>query len=176
MEKESPELYDEKENVSLENQEVEEVTRVRHRKKKRSKNSVDYASLKIRVIAYIIDILVLIIPISILLLLMLGEDFVQRENYFISNFLAYIFTSIYYGYMESSKMQATIGKKLCGIKVIDMSGNTVKFKNAIVRYMLHAVSIGVFGLGIWAIAKNKRKQGWHDSIVDCYVVYKKRKT
>lgn len=170
MEKESPELYDEKENVSLENQEVEDVTRVRYRKKKKRKNSVDYASLKIRIVAYIIDGIISMIPISILLFFLLGND------YFFILFLTYIFTSFYYGYMDSSKMGATIGKKLCGIKVIDMSGNTVKFKNAVVRYLVHAVSIGVFGLGIWAIAKNKRKQGWHDSIVDCYVIYKNRKT
>lgn len=170
MEKESPELYDEKENVSLENQEVEDVTRVRYRKKKKRKNSVDYASLKIRIVAYIIDSIIAMTPISIILLFLLGDD------YFFILFLTYISTSFYYGYMESSKMQATIGKKICGIKVIDMSGNTVKFKNAVVRYLVHAISIGVFGLGIWAIAKNKRKQGWHDSIVDCYVIYKNRKT
>ena len=38
-----------------------------------------------------------------------------------------LFQWLYYAFMESSSYQGTIGKKILGIKVIDMNGNRISF-------------------------------------------------
>lgn len=67
---------------------------------------------------------------------------------------------------------ATLGKKVLGIKVIDIKTESVpSFGKVVLRETIgKIISAAVLGLGfIWAIF-DKHKQGWHDKIAGTYVI------
>jgi uncharacterized RDD family membrane protein YckC len=80
---------------------------------------------------------------------------------------------LYFAGMHSSAEQATVGKKACGLKVTDLSGQPIGFGRAvlreIVKQLLGAVCIGTLVSLITVIATSK-KQALHDMIVGTVVV------
>jgi len=85
--------------------------------------------------------------------------------------LILLFSSwIYYGFMESSSGQATLGKMTLGIKVIDRSGKRISFFRATGRYWGKFLSTFPFFIGFLMIAFSGRKQALHDKISGCLVV------
>jgi uncharacterized RDD family membrane protein YckC len=79
---------------------------------------------------------------------------------------------LYYGLMESSKHQATLGKMALGIKVTDLHGARVSFGRATGRHFAKIISAIIFGIGFIMIAFTKHKQGLHDIIASTLVVNK----
>ena len=130
---------------------------------------VKYAGLGIRILAYIIDS-IFIIPLCFLIEHLIFGNANFEENTMLRNILNLSIWTIYYGVSESSKYQATIGKKICGIMVIDVEGNRLTFKKAYLRFLAQFISIIPLGFGIWAIATDEKKQAWHDMLMNCYVV------
>ena len=91
--------------------------------------------------------------------------------YFILTLAISLAVSIgYYGLMTASKHQATLGKKLLGLKVVNEYGETVSKGQAIGRYFAYILS-GIFYIGFIMIAFGN-KQGLHDKICKTYVVYR----
>jgi uncharacterized RDD family membrane protein YckC len=117
-------------------------------------------------------VVILIVPLF-LIEITLFEDLARVENSSTINVLAYLVWTLYYGATESSTMQATFGKKICGLMVIDEAGNRLSFKKAAFRFLAQLLSIAPLGFGIWAIANDEKKQGWHDVMLGCYVIKKK---
>lgn len=174
MEKETPDFYVEKDIFGLEkphfnNEEFEDSKE----KKRKKKLNVTYASLGIRIIAYCLDIIILSLPTLFIYFIILGENFNSSENNTYRLLINIVILSLYYAYLESSDLQGTLGKKICGIKVIDIDGKTISFKIAFLRYITQIISIFPLGFGIWAIASNEHNQAWHDAFFDCYVVKNK---
>jgi uncharacterized RDD family membrane protein YckC len=130
---------------------------------------VKYASLGIRILAYLIDG-IFVIPLSIVFEYIVFGDTNFEENTLSRNILNLIIWTIYYGITESSKYQATIGKKICGIIVIDTEGKRLSFKKAYLRFLAQFISIIPLGFGIWSIASDEKKQAWHDMLLNCYVI------
>ncbi|HEY4305089.1 MAG TPA: RDD family protein [Gemmatimonadaceae bacterium] len=65
----------------------------------------------------------------------------------------------------------TPGKWMVGIYVIDRSGDTATFLRMVVREFIgKMLSFLVFGLGFVWILVDDENQGWHDKLVDTYVV------
>lgn len=83
-----------------------------------------------------------------------------------------IFQWLYYALFESSAYQGTIGKKILGIKVIDMNGNRISFVKASVRYFSKLLSALIIGIGFLMAGFTVRKQALHDFIADTLVVKK----
>jgi uncharacterized RDD family membrane protein YckC len=79
---------------------------------------------------------------------------------------------LYYAGFESSTYQATIGKQVIGIKVVDLEGNRISFGKAFFRYVIKIVTALMLGIGYLAIIFSKKKQGLHDMAVGLVVVYK----
>lgn len=99
---------------------------------------------------------------------------------------------LYKPIMESSSLQATVGKLACGIKVTDLSGNRIGFGKALLRVL--ALNFVYFAgtvitlvtkstivekigsiyalLACLAVAWTPDKQGWHDSMAGTLVVRK----
>lgn len=71
---------------------------------------------------------------------------------------------------ESSKWQATLGKKLLGLKVTDEYGNRISFGRANARYWSKVISGLVMFIGFIMVAFTKRKQGLHDLMAGTLVV------
>lgn len=131
---------------------------------------VTYASLSARLNAYIIDLIIVFTFLKLL-------D--NASNYFIMLYkgigipeivIAAFIWILYCTIFESSKYQATIGKMIFKIKVIDTKGKRLHFIKSFFRTLFAMTSILPLGLGIWGIANNSRKQGWHDMLLDTYVI------
>jgi len=78
----------------------------------------------------------------------------------------------YYAGLHSSKWQATVGKKLLGLKVTDIQGNRVSFWRALGRYFAKSFLSGIFMIGYIIAAFTEKKQALHDLIAGTIVVRK----
>jgi uncharacterized RDD family membrane protein YckC len=71
---------------------------------------------------------------------------------------------------ESSKWQATIGKKMVGLKVTDENGERIGFGKANWRYWSKILSALILFVGFVMVAFTEKKQGLHDKIAGTLVV------
>ncbi|HEY9788715.1 MAG TPA: protein kinase [Candidatus Obscuribacterales bacterium] len=81
-----------------------------------------------------------------------------------------VFGPLYYAFMESSPLRATLGKILFGISVTDAEGNRLSFRRALFRHLTKVVSAGLLLLGYLQIFLHPRKQALHDQLTGCLVV------
>lgn len=114
-----------------------------------------------RLIAIMIDTLILI------------PFFLITEQLGLGKFFALIVTWGYFAGLESSKMQGTVGKILVGIKVVDKAGKRINIQVATLRYIGRVLSTMIFLVGFIMVLFNSKKQGLHDLISGCFVVYNK---
>lgn len=77
---------------------------------------------------------------------------------------------LYYGLLESSSWQATIGKKLLKLKVTDMNGHRLGFGKATGRYFGQILSGMICFIGFIMVAFTEKKQGLHDMLAGTLVV------
>jgi len=120
-------------------------------------NQAQFSGFWRRFFAIVIDGLILTIPAQILF----GDAGVG---------LIILFGWIYCGLMESSKYQATLGKKILKMKVVDGYGNRITFKRAVARNFSKVLSMIILGIGFFMASFTKRKQGLHDYIANTVVI------
>jgi uncharacterized RDD family membrane protein YckC len=77
---------------------------------------------------------------------------------------------LYYGLMESSRRQATLGKMALGIKVVDLRGERVSFLRATARHFAKLLSGVLLLVGYMMAGFTSRKQALHDVVASCLVV------
>ena len=77
---------------------------------------------------------------------------------------------IYYAWSESSAWQATIGKKLMGLKVTDIYGQRISFWRSLGRNVGMIVSSFILMIGYFMCIWTKKKQCLHDKMAGCLVV------
>jgi len=125
----------------------------------------------IRVGAYFIDLVVLIIPILLISFLFRSVAFAAAEIVeIIDAILPLIVWWVYTAVLHSSKWQATIGKKVVGLKVVDENGNRISFTRATGRYFAEFLSALILGIGYMMVGWTQKKQGLHDMIAATYVM------
>ncbi len=122
---------------------------------------VEYAGFWRRLAAILIDIVVLIIP--VVLLRKIGGSGA-------GSLLVFVLEWLYFSYQESSTAQATIGKRVLGIKVTDLEGNRISFGRATGRYFAKIISALIILIGFIMAAFTSKKQGLHDMIAGTLVV------
>lgn len=71
---------------------------------------------------------------------------------------------------ESSAWQASVGKKILGIKVTDLTGKRIDFGRANGRYWSKLLSGLFLGLGFIMVAFTGKKQGLHDKLAGTLVI------
>lgn len=74
---------------------------------------------------------------------------------------------LYLGVAESSKWQASIGKKIMGIKVSDLYGNRLNIFRALGRNFAKLLSCITLLFGFAMAGWSERKQALHDKVSDC---------
>ena len=139
-----------------------------------------------RFLAFVIDCLILnffLFPLFLLGLNSLLQSFALEcplfnttngySGFFTGNliFLGSIYLIVYGLYsilLESSRMQATIGKVFFRYRVYDLGGNRISFLRAVLRYILKIISI-VSIIGVWLIDITGKRQGLHDLIASTIV-------
>lgn len=143
-----------------------------------------YAGFWIRVVAAIIDFLLMFAP-SFPVKLLFGsivtaigmnaqmpvhEMLVMRRVVRIAVAILLVFS--YRASMESSKFQATLGKIAMRLKVTDLKGNRISFGRAAGRYCAKYISALTLGLGYLMVGFDEQKQGLHDRIAQTLVLYR----
>ncbi|SRR6266849_750090 len=76
---------------------------------------------------------------------------------------------LYEAFMESSSYQATLGKMIFGMKVTDLNGNRISFERATGRHFAKWLSTMIFGIGYIMVGFTERKQGLHDLLAGTLV-------
>ncbi len=144
---------------------------------------VRYAGFWRRFVAYIIDSILLVILVSILnqfvggtyecvdLSTEIGAPFgVVCGPTALGNAVFVVVSLLYFAGLESSPRQATFGKMLLGIFVIDQAGSRVPFGRALLRNAGKYVSALILAIGFIMAAFTRRKQALHDIMAGCLVV------
>jgi uncharacterized RDD family membrane protein YckC/outer membrane lipoprotein-sorting protein len=117
-----------------------------------------YAGFWDRFLASLIDY----VPILIM-------EFFIPEDSKSKNLCIGVFYWIYMTALESSSWQASIGKKVLGLKVTDEAGNRIGFGRANARFWSKVLS-GILCIGYIMVAFTKKKQGLHDKIAGTFVL------
>ena len=154
--------------------------------------SRDYASFGARLAAYILDTILttavnygLQVAALIALSVLLGSDLGLDDDGLVQGDasegmmllvglgvlgLSFLVPLLYFALMESSSMQATLGKKLVGIKVTDARGDRISFWRAVGRYLGKIVSTMTLMIGFLMAAFTKKRQALHDMIASTLVL------
>jgi len=131
---------------------------------------VTYAGLGIRSLAAFIDLMIvftlLLIPEIFLFSFKFNNLDLNSYRFFIG-FGTWVF---YHATFESSVYQATPGKMVLKLKIIDLFGKSMSIMRAMFRCLSVFISIVPLGLGIWYISTDRKKQGWHDLLAGSYVI------
>lgn len=135
-----------------------------------------YASFRERAIAYGLDAL----AIYVLVATIAAELIPRIENGFDPRIdireqalyapIAVLTGWLYYALLESSKLQATFGKRWMGLRVADLDGQRIEFRRASLRYWGQYLSGALGGLGFLIAAFTPRRQALHDMLAGCVIL------
>jgi uncharacterized RDD family membrane protein YckC len=156
--------------------------------------AVAYAGFWLRVLAYLIDALILgvfAVPILIGAAMAMGiggmlASIPRDGNPFLNGlppaFFLFIWfcillgvcgTWLYHALLESSEWQGTAGKKALGLIVTDMTGHRVSFARASGRHFGKFVtSLIPLGIGYAMAGFTEKRQALHDILASCLVLRK----
>jgi uncharacterized RDD family membrane protein YckC len=84
--------------------------------------------------------------------------------------VALVVTWLYFALMESSPRGATVGKMVCGLRVVTEQGERLTFLNATGRFFAKFISAIILFIGYLMAAFSDRKRALHDIIAGTLVV------
>jgi len=119
-----------------------------------------YAGFWIRVVASIIDWLIISAVTGLFALLTLGVGVV----------FGFLMPWLYEALLTSSEKQATVGKMAFGLVVTDVEGHRISFARATGRHFAKYISGFILFIGFIMVAFTEKKQGLHDMIASTVVV------
>jgi uncharacterized RDD family membrane protein YckC len=141
-----------------------------------------YAGFWIRVVAKILDVLIIMIPIMVFgFITALSTVSGGRSHnpptayFFIQGFLqlSIIFVNLAYQTFFLGKYGATPGKMACKIKVVTSEGGKIGYGRAVGRFFAEMISGIICDIGyLLAAFDNPQKRALHDHICNTRVVYK----
>lgn len=150
-----------------------------------------YAGFWKRFAAYLIDGVVLAIPMLLLFIplvvyfiytigslegadesIKLAAEIRARQLTSVAQLISFILPLVYFAWMESSRLQATLGKMLLGIKVVDANGQRMTFWHAFGRNAGKIISGIILNIGYFMAGATRKKQALHDQLANAYVVDK----
>ena len=144
------------------------------------KTDYEYAGFWVRVGASLIDLILLLMITLPLTLMIYGSDMVRNSeamilgpaDFLINYSLPFFATIIFWMYKS-----ATPGKMVLHLKVLDEeTGNKLTIGQSIGRYFAYIPAMLIFMIGIFWVAWDKKKQGWHDKLAKTVVVKNKKQT
>lgn len=132
-----------------------------------------YAGFRIRFLAMLIDVVIMLIVFSVPL------SFIYGQAYWEGDQLIYGFWDVMFNYIAPLvltiffwvKFLGTPGKMLLNLRVVDgTTGGKLSLGKAIGRYFAYIPATIPLFLGFFWIIFNDRKQGWHDLLAGTVVV------
>ena len=138
----------------------------------------NYAGFWIRFLAYFIDTLLMtlvLLPLGVVagvLIVATGADqngsMLALDGMF--RIVSFFIGWLYFSFLESSPWQATLGKKILGLRVTDLNGGRISFGKATGRYFGKILSGLILFIGFVMVAFTEKKQGLHDQMAGTLVV------
>lgn len=131
-----------------------------------------YGGFWVRVMAYAIDVIVLSIGGAIfgVMARITGMDPLDPMGQLMLLMANFSFAFIYNVGMNFV-FAGTIGKRILGLQVLDVKTlERITFTQSCLRSFMQIISGLVICLGYIAVAFNKKKQGWHDTVAGTVVV------
>ena len=123
---------------------------------------LNYARFSKRLFAYNIDMTILMVPCVLVSFLI--------ESNFVFFILCILIVCLYHAVFESSEYQATIGKKISKLKVVDNHGLPLEFPQAMIRIVLKFFSLILLFSGFIIIIFRKDRKGLHDIVSKTFVI------
>jgi len=145
---------------------------------------MQYAGFWIRVGAYLIDWIILIVVISVLqgvTGINMGANYSASmgdlaaaggttQSSLLGTLVSLVIYLAYFAGLESSSWQATVGKKALGLIVVDTSGNRISLGRAVGRFFAKILSGAILLIGYIMVGFTEKKQGLHDMLASTLVV------
>jgi uncharacterized RDD family membrane protein YckC len=133
--------------------------------------SVNYAGFWLRVVASLIDSLLMLMVLTPILFIFFGNAFwmsgLVGMGGFVVNYLLPALVVILFWVYKS----ATPGKMLLKLRIVDAAtGGKPTSGQLIGRYAAYYVSMLPLLLGFFWVAFDRRKQGWHDKLAGTLVI------
>ncbi|MDP4183124.1 MAG: RDD family protein [Bacillota bacterium] len=149
----------------------------------------NYAGFFLRVLAYFIDVIPMMIILILFFLiftdikdvfikyldnphdLQARQDFLYNYQNKIRN-ISTLLWIVYSIIFEASPLQGTLGKALLKIKVSNIDGSRITIGKAVIRNIFKLVSGFIVFIGLIMVAITKNKQGLHDIVAKTVVLKK----
>jgi len=136
--------------------------------------STKFASFATRVRAGLIDSALIAAIIWPSLTYIYGIEYWTGDKWFFGTWdllLTYVFPSVFI-LACWLKYSSSPGKYLLKIKIVDSATmQSMSARQVLKRYLASFPAFFAFGLGYFAINKNDKKQGWHDSWANTIVIH-----
>ena len=138
----------------------------------------NYASFWLRLLAFIIDFVIMSILFNIIIIVV---NFKLKSEYVVADYgffvlyrgpIVFIIGWLYYSIFESSKAMATFGKMAVKIKVTNLLGNRITFFNATGRFFGKFISSLFLCMGYIMIFFMSTNQSLHDYWAQTVVIMK----
>ena len=137
---------------------------------------MDYAGFRKRCVASVIDALITTaggFAIGSVLDVVLYDYFsIYIDSVIYAGMVNVVVRWLYFAMLESSRTQATVGKRVLDIQVTDLDGNRIGFAQATGRHFGKMFSGLAVGIGYAMAAFTERKQGLHYKMAGCLVINK----
>lgn len=124
-----------------------------------------------RVVGFIIDII--ICKFIHWTIIVVTEKMGLKSTELISDAFFLLILWLYFSILESSKLQATLGKVAEETMVVNVKGERISFITASLRLLLKFVSTIPFCIGHLVIFSNKHRRSFHDMAAHTVVIKKR---
>jgi len=143
-----------------------------------------YGGFWMRFLAYFVDIVLLRV---ITFLLTFGTGVLMYLAYsqyveilseqiwiieLVGGIVSLIVSWLYFAFFNSSKYQATPGKMICKLKIVDREYNRISFGRATGRFFSMFVSTLIIFIGYIMAGFTDKKRALHDMMAGTYVIYR----
>jgi uncharacterized RDD family membrane protein YckC len=144
------------------------------------KENVRRAGFLLRLLAYSIDIMI-IFMLSLLLMLIAilfiktrtvntDDPFTIMRFLYLPYLISEMVIEAFYFIFFHAVTGQTVGKRVCGLRVLGVDGGVLGFRRSIIRFMGYLISRICLYLGFVWIALSSKKQGWHDKMAKSCVI------
>ena len=139
-------------------------------------NDLKYVGFWKRTVAGLVDTFLIILVIFPILIRVYGIEYLNNEHMEKGSFdfiINYVFPTIAVILLWKN-YQATPGKMIFKATIVDAkTGGKPSLRQLIIRYLGYIISTIPLGLGIFWVAFDKKKQGFHDKLANTVVVQPK---
>ena len=153
-------------------------------KKTKVKKKLKYAEFFDRLIAFLIDLILIAIPLFVAVLISMilshvgfisgplaGMVSVIIMLIWIAAILAMVVIFVYNNIYLVATKGVSFGRRIMKLKVVDLKGKyPIGYSKTLLRLVGKAICILTLGLGFLLILTDEKRQGLHDRIADTYVI------